>query len=132
MVLEMLQFYGGHAVTLKSQVAKYPGRYDVYRPLAMTNPERAVRHMRRLAGTSYGYKAVARASFLHMPFVRLFVKASVNDALSSKRPPYCSQAVASAVRAGGVDLVPNLSDRLTEPGDLARSSHLEFMGTLVP
>ena len=37
-----------------------------------------------------------------------------------------------AMRAGGVDPVPNLADRLTEPGDLARSAFYEYRFTLLP
>jgi hypothetical protein len=35
-----------------------------------------------------------------------------------------------ACRAGGVDPVPNLADRLTEPADLARSPFFEYRFTL--
>ena len=33
---------------------------------------------------------------------------------------------------GGVDPVPHLTDRLTEPADLARSPFYQFLLTLVP
>jgi hypothetical protein len=33
---------------------------------------------------------------------------------------------------GGVDPVPHLSDRLTEPADLARSPFYEYAFTLIP
>ena len=57
--LEVIQWYGGRAVTLASQAERYPGRIDVYQ----TNPRNrwhdydrsgAVRFMRRLCGCNYG------------------------------------------------------------------------------
>ena len=42
------------------------------------------------------------------------------------------EAVSRACRRGGVDPVPNLADRLTEPGDLARSAFFGYRFTLLP
>ena len=75
--------------------------------------------MRRLAGCDYGYAAVLAAAMLHLPFIRLAVRAEVNDCAIDRRPPFCSDACAMADRlGGGVDPVPHLADRLTEPADL--------------
>lgn len=133
---EVREWYGGRAVTLASQVRRYAGRIDVFR----TNPKlrwpeydriAAVRYMRRLAGCDYGYAGVAAASLLHLPGVRLFAKPCVDDAHLAARPPFCSQAVVMAERlAGGVDPVPHLADRLTEPSDLAQSPFYEYQMTL--
>src|SRR5204863_2371209 len=74
--LEVREWHGGRAVTLASQVARFSGRIDLFR----TNPEdrwpqydrvRATQYMRRLAGCDYGYSAVAAASLVHLPLVRL-------------------------------------------------------------
>lgn len=135
MCLEMLQFRDGRAVTLRSQVERWPGRWDVFE----SNPEdrycfdrsQAVRTMRQFAGTPYGWWNVARAGFLHLPVVRLLVPAETDDTANGTYPPFCSQAVSRAVRDGGVDPVPNLADRLTEPADLARSSFFRYRFTLI-
>lgn len=136
--LEVREWHGGRAVTLESQVRRFPGRVDLFR----TNPEnrwpeydrtRATSWMRRLAGCDYGYAAVLAAAMLHLPFVRLVVRANVEDSAIDRRPPFCSQACAMADRVGGgVDPVPHLADRLTEPADLARSPFYEYVFTLVP
>lgn len=136
--LEVREWYGGRAVTLESQVRKYPGRIDLYR----TNPDdrwpeydraRAITWMRRLAGCDYGYTAVLAAAMLHLPIVRLAVRAEVEDSAVDRRPPFCSQACVMADRVGGgVDPVPHLADRLTEPADLARSPFYQYACTLVP
>lgn len=135
--LEVREWHGGRAVTLSSQVGRYPGRIDVYE----ANPEnrwpeydrsQATRVMRRLAGCGYGYWGVATASLLHLPFVRLLAHADVHDAETTGRPPFCSQACAMSDRiGGGVDPVTHLADRMTLPADLARSPFYEYRFTLI-
>lgn len=136
--LEVREWHGGRAVTIESQVKKYPGRIDLYH----TNPAnrwpeydrtRSTQLMRRLAGCDYGYAAVLAAAMLHLPFVRMAVRAETEDDAIDRRPPFCSQACAMVDRVGGgVDPVPHLADRLTEPADLARSPFYEYAFTLVP
>ncbi len=136
--LEVREWHGGRAVTLASQVKQYPRRIDVFRANAHGRwPEydrtRATDFMRRLAGCDYGYAAVLAAAMLHLPVVRLAVRAEVNDSAIDRRPPFCSDACAMADRlGGGVDPVPHLADRLTEPADLARSPFYEYLFTLTP
>jgi len=134
--LEVREWHGGRAVTLSSQVRRFPGRIDVYR----ANPggrwpeydaRGATAVMRRLAGCAYGYWGVATAALLHLPLARLFARADVYDAAPSDRPPFCSQACAVADRiGGGVDPVPHLADRMTLPADLARSPFYQYQFTL--
>lgn len=134
--LEVREWQGGRAVTLSSQVRRFPNRIDIYR----TNPgdrwskydrRGATRAMRRLAGCDYGYYGVFAAALLHLPVVRLLVEADVDDESSDGRPPFCSQACVLSDRVGGgVDPVPHLADRLTLPADLARSPFYEYQFTL--
>lgn len=137
--LEMREFAGGRAVTLASQVRRAPGRIDVYE----TNPEdrwpeydraAATRAMRRKAGEDYSYAGIVRAALLHLPLVRIFARPCFrDDRPANDLPEFCSQACASADRVGGgVDPVPNLGDRLTEPADLARSPFYRYRCTLIP
>lgn len=133
---ELRGLYGGRAVTLASQVRRYPGQIDVYE----ANPSNrwptydraaAVGYIRRLAGSDYGWVGVAAAAMRHLPAVRLWVRPDLDDAAFSRLPPYCSEACALADRVGGgVDPVPRLADRLTEPGDLARSNFYRYRFTL--
>ncbi len=134
--LEIREWYGGRAVTLSSQVRRYPGRIDVYE----VNPDNrwpeydvagASRFMRRLAGCHYGYLGVLTAAALHLPFVRFLTRPNMDDKDQGKRPPFCSQACAMADRlGGGVDPVPHLADPLTEPADLARSPFYRYRFTV--
>jgi hypothetical protein len=134
--LEVREWHGGRAVTLASQVRRFPRRIDVYRANPANRwPEydrtRSIQWMRRLAGCDYGYAAVLAAAMLHLPIVRWAVRAEVDDSAIDRRPPFCSQACAMVDRVGGgVDPVPHLADRLTEPADLARSPFYEYQFTL--
>ncbi len=54
-------------------------------------------------------------ALLHLPVIRWFVRADVDDRALDRRAPFCSQACAMADRlGGGVDPVPQLADRFTE------------------
>ncbi|MBN2022489.1 MAG: hypothetical protein JW809_06805 [Pirellulales bacterium] len=136
--LEIREWVGGRAVTLSSQVDRFPARIDVFQ----VNPQNRWRHydraaasrfMRRLAGCQYGWVNLAAAALVHLPWIRLWIRAATNDETYNRRPPFCSQAVAMAERVGGgVDPVPHLADRLTEPADLARSPFYRYRFTLEP
>ena len=135
--LEVREWHGGRAVTLASQVAKRPGRIDVFHANTGNRwPEydraRSTILMRRLAGCDYGYAAVLAAAMLHLPFVRLAVRAELEDSAIDRRPPFCSHACAMADRlGGGVDPVPHLADHQLTPADLAQSPFYEYSFTLV-
>jgi hypothetical protein len=134
--VEVREWVGGRSVSLASQVHEYPGRIDVYQ----VNPGNrwpnydrtgAVRYMRSLVGCDYGYWSVFCAALRHLPVIRCFLSAAVEDRSTSTRPPFCSQACAQADRiGGGVDPVPHLADRLTEPADMARSQFYKYRFTL--
>ena len=134
--LEVRELKGGRAVTLASQVRRFPGAIDVFE----VNPQRrwrnydragAVQFMRQLAGCDYGYWGVGQAALRHLPLWRFLLSPESDDNRMGNQPPFCSHACAAADRiGGGVDPVPHLSDRLTEPGDLARSSFYRYRFTL--
>lgn len=138
-VLEMCA-RGGRQSSLAEQVDRYPGLIDVFESgleHTMTGRRQFYRHravevMTGFVGRRYGWWNLLRTSLVHLPFVRLLVRPSTDDQLENGHPPFCSQAIAAACRAGGVDPVPNLADRMTEPGDLARSPFFKYRFTLVP
>jgi hypothetical protein len=124
---------GGRAQLLSNIVAQWPGIVDVYRANVLRrrfSRERALGVMIGVTGKRYGWANLCRAALLHLPAFRFLAQPETNDLATSTWPPFCSQAVAMADRAGGVDPVPNLADRLTEPGDLARSPFFEYRFTL--
>jgi len=154
--LEVREWHGGRAILLDRVVARRPGLIDVYRlsPWGKATVEERLQSeadmregissqrlayyqivsiMARFAGSGYGYWSVLRTALYHLPIVRMFLKPMTDDRMENGRPPYCSQAVAYAYRVGGgVDLVPNAADCVTEPADLARSALLEYQFTLWP
>ena len=139
MCLEMRELRGGRAVTLASQVERFPGCIDAYtvRGVFWNKFDRhaAVQAMIRRCGGQYSYAGLWSAALLHLPFVRLLAKPNLDDVDqgADAMPEFCSQAVANAARlGGGIDPVPNTSDRITEPGDLARSHLWEKRWRLLP
>jgi len=134
MCLETIQGRGGRAVLLSNLVQEHPGRIDVYAAGATGEPfdrMAAVEAMIEITGRRYGWQSLLRTALIHLPVVRLLVHPDTDD-MANGSLPVCSQAVARACRAGGVDPVPNLADRLTEPGDLARSVFFRYRFTLFP
>jgi hypothetical protein len=134
MCLETIQGRGGRAVLLSNLVQERSGRIDVYAAGASGEPfdrQAAVEAMIEITGQRYGWWSLLRTALVHLPVARLFVRPSTDDAANGSLP-VCSQAVARAMRAGGVDPVPNLADRATEPGDLARSVFFRYRFTLFP
>jgi hypothetical protein len=133
---EVRELRGGRAVTLESQVRKFPGAIDVFEVNPSNrwreyNRRGAVRYMRRLAGCDYGYLGVLQAAVRHVPLWRFLVRPDSDDRRAPDQPPFCSQASTMADRlGGGVDPVPHLADRLTEPADLARSPFYRYRFTL--
>jgi hypothetical protein len=125
---------GGRAQLLSNLVAQWPSVIDVYQ----INPAgrrfsraRALATMIGITGKQYGWLNLFRAALLHSVVCRFLVRPEWSDADESPWPPFCSQAVSMACRVGGIDPVPNLADRLTEPGDLARSAIYEHRFTLI-
>jgi len=134
MCLETAQGLGGRAVLLSTLVEAAPGRIDVFRALpALRRFKRraAVEAMLDVTGRRYGWRSLLKASLMHLPVARLLALPDTDDRANGSLP-FCSQAVARACRLGGLDPAPNLADRLTEPGDLARSAALEYRFTLGP
>ncbi len=132
--IEAMQFHGVREVPLAAHVERWPGRIDVYRsnPCCRWPFDRlaAVERMSAFLGSAYGWRNLWRAAIWHVPFVRLWVAPQLDDNSNGSLAPVCSQAVAIALRAGGVDPVPRLPDRLTEPNDLARSLFFDYVCTL--
>jgi hypothetical protein len=126
---------GGRAQLLSNLVARWPGVIDVYQANAghqRFSRDKALLAMIGITGKPYGWLNLFRAALLHLPVFRFLARPDPNDSQPSTWPPFCSQAVAAADRAGGVDPVPNLADRLTEPADLARSAFFNYRFTLIP
>lgn len=127
LVIEM-RGTGGRIVTLFSQVEQRDGLIDLMKVDTARYPEfnrsAATNYMRMLAGQRYGWASLARAALVHLPLLRLWFRASIYDngsGLTIRRRPFCSDAYSAACRVAGVDPVPSLADRHTEPGDLGRS-----------
>lgn len=135
MVCEFREWHGARAVTLVSQVASQP--IDVFRvePRYHDAAERAADIMVRKLGRHYAWHHIAAAALLHLPFVRIFARPDTDaDPLEESRlPEFCSEAIANAWHvASGVDPVPQLRHRYTEPNDLARTTFFRYRFSIKP
>lgn len=128
----MVDGIGGRAASLANLVRRYPGQWDLYSVAdGGYDGEKALDAMLTLTDTPYGWWAILRDALLHLPIIRLFLRPDLHDGTGAYAP-FCSMAVAAAMEAGGVDPVPNLPNRITEPNDLSRSGRLQYQLTLVP
>jgi hypothetical protein len=124
---------GGRAQLLSNIVEQWPGVIDVYRANATRRKfsrAKALDAMKAITGKPYGKVNLCRAALMHMMVFRFLVQPDLNDLDATTWPPFCSEAIAIACRRGGVDPVPNLADRLTEPADLSRSPFFAYRFTL--
>jgi hypothetical protein len=154
--VELLMCYemvlrGARGTSLAAQVEKYPKQIDVYRlvdecrvprfdcdkaelvyDVKRLDREKAVFEMRKLCKpNAYGILHVLASALFHIPFCRIFMKPITDDEQSGwSRKPHCSEAVAMAVRSAFMDMVPNMPDHLTIPGDLGRSPLARYVFTL--
>lgn len=76
-----------------------------------------------LLGQAYGWHEIGRIALSLIPGWPAPTWSPRDDRPSSS--PICSQYVSICYRAAGRDLVPNLDDGSTTPGDLSRSAALD-------
>ncbi len=131
MALETREWYGGRAIALSNYVAKLPGVIDVFRADLTTGERRAALDaMKDVTGKAYGWGTIWWHSIRMLPVARWFFTPPTDD-VANGNLPVCSSAVANAYREGAdADPVPELSDRATMPGDLARSLMFDYRFTL--
>lgn len=143
--LEIREWKGGRAVTLASQVERYPGQIEVFniasefsgQSLKLPRQEKkqydrmkAVNAMMDMTGCDYGWWRLLGAAVRHMPFLRLLARPVENGDIGDY-PPFCSDGFSIAAKCGGVDPCPQLANRITEPNDLSRSLLFESSGKLL-
>lgn len=97
--------------------------------------ERVVLRALELLGEPYGYRRILLIAFGRIPILgRLVFGSSWSSdderVVDGRLGLVCSAYVALCWHLAGLDLVPNLADASTEPGDLARSGLLELRGRL--
>ncbi len=140
MLAEFRELVGGRIVTLSSQVRRYPGRLDVFRPKCTPHlASFAAEIMVRQAGHAYGWGSIVACGALHAPGVRWAARRWWNAAdtrLSGWSDcKHCSQAVTWAYRKAArtarsnFELAPGLADWAVEPTHLEHSAGLERVVT---
>jgi hypothetical protein len=142
---------GGRAVNLSQSVQKYKNQIDVYRPTSQFQKivfhnetqtvityvkefdgKKVTHTMRKMTGLPYGWKRILWMAKHKMVILRLFVdkQSLMDDELGEVIYPVCSTAISHSFNSNGYDLVKNRSDEATEPGDIAKSTRLNYLFTL--
>lgn len=152
-MLECVEFRegkGGRTTNLEVQVEQNPNQIDVYRAVpnfsTLTfvestkevllsqkdfNGRAVTRIMRKMTGLPYGWRRIWWMAKKKLIFLRLFSKRDLmSDKLTDIVYPVCSTAVAYAFNTNGFDLINNRSDEWCEPGDISKSSRLNYLFTL--
>jgi hypothetical protein len=151
MAYEMLWF-GGQGSLLSAHAEQWAGKIDVYRvsdthtsfswdeqlklqvgKTAVLDRKLALSTMRDFCRPgAYGKMHLLWTAMIHLPVFRFFYRQPTDDQLEDReRGPYCSEAVAYAMRKAFTDVVMNTPDHYTSPGALARSPLMHYMFTLV-
>lgn len=119
---EFRGFWGGRLLPIRRAAKLYGSRAFVYIVRrSVSTRERAADNMMRMVGRRYDWKGILRLALTRALVVRWFVR-PWRRSDNGDRQLFCSEAVSRAYRLAGVDLVPELPDEATEPGDLARSA----------
>lgn len=156
LVAESREGRGGQVLTLASQVARFPGQIDIYRPKAPCPrilSERAATIAVNWSGRGYSYPGIWRIWLADKPWLRTIAEQAydlagvqnpfpIREVVPSpwEEPKICSQLCVWAYRKAkselfyslspeelGFEIVPNLNDRFIEPGDIDRSGALELV-----
>ena len=134
---ESREWLGSRVVTLSSQIRKYPGAIDVYRPLCNSAiRDRAADLAFRQAGHGYAYGGIVWASLLRLPLLRAIAERFIDrlDPWAEPNsdwysPKFCSQAVLWCFRRASQTFNPivGLSDRYCTPNHLSHSPSFKQM-----
>lgn len=143
---------GGRSVNLYQEVKKYPGQIDVYRPNPVFyslkfnyerkefifeerpfNGKSVTAIMRKMTGLPYGWKRILWMIKHKLFIYRLCgsIEKLIIDDIGDIVYPVCSTAISYCFNNQGYDLVNNRNDEWTEPGDIAKSTQINYFGTLV-
>lgn len=148
--IEFREFKGGRSVNLLNYMVTHSGKIDVYRPIEYFGkhilesnkikyerikfePEKVTRMMRKMSGLPYSWSRIWYIAKIKLAGFRLFVnyKDLMDDKIKDVVYPVCSTAVAHSFNCYGYDLVRNKSDSYVEPADIARSTRLSPLFTLI-
>lgn len=153
-ILECVEFRegkGGRSINLSQAVKSNLNRIDIYRPCSRfekitfnnniqdTKSEwikfdgkLVTKTMRKMTGLPYGWRRILWMAKHKLFILRLFVnkEALMHDGLEEVIYPVCSTALAHSFNVARFDLLRNRSDESTEPGDIAKSTLLNYLFTL--
>jgi hypothetical protein len=128
MIGETRQRADGRLIDCRSEIARWPGYYDVYRVRSRPfDGNAAWTFMCHAAGSRYGWAHIARIWARRRLGEHFASPIPNNDDPGRER--FCSELVHAALRAGGGPQFQTF-DCDVAPGDLARGEHVRYLFTL--
>ncbi len=135
LIIEAVPEGGVRAISVEN----YKTPYDLYRVKSAYrfNHSQVVSYLIKMLARKYDYpfKLAFELGLRKLQLLQLFgLKAIGNkkaaDKLQKDQDYFCSELCYDAFKAGGLDIVPEVSDaETTSPGDIAESSVVEKMGS---
>lgn len=151
-IIEMRELIGSRSTSLESQVKRFPGQIDIFRPQPTYysnyfnkkenkvidyklpfDGKRITACMRNLTGQDYNYGTIWQILKSKLFGFRLFTDfdSMSDDKLEMKGDKYvCSTMLAKCLSSNGYDIIKNKADQFIEPGDFAKSTYLDYLFTL--
>jgi hypothetical protein len=128
MIGETRQHADGRLIDCRSEIARWPGYYDVYRVRRQSfDADAAWTFMCHAAGSRYGWRHLARIWVRRrLPWLGV-PPAENSDAADAAR--FCSELVHAALRAGRGPRIKEY-DCDVAPGDLCDPQHFRYLFTL--
>ncbi|HLL52057.1 MAG TPA: hypothetical protein VK447_00840 [Myxococcaceae bacterium] len=121
---------GVEVVPLSSAVGTYDGRVDLFRlkeeAMARVNTEKLITNGIEMLGRKYAKSSLVRLAWR-------IITGKLRGHRDDKAAPaeaFCSQYVSYCYRMSGLDLVPDIDDGSTSPGDIAKSDFLNLQAVL--
>jgi hypothetical protein len=127
MIGETRQHRDGRLIDARSEILRWPGYYDVFRPRTKQfDGNAAWTFMCHAAGSRYSWKHIFRI------WARRRFKTWVEPAANSDEPAqprFCSELVHAALRAGQGPQIKDF-DSDVAPGDLCDPNHVRYLFTV--
>ncbi len=131
LVIEAIPQGGVRAISVKN----YKTPYDLFRvkPVHPFNTTEVVAYLIKTLARKYDYplKLAAQLTLRRLRLIQLFGLKTIGnkkaaDELQEDQDYFCSELCYEAFKAGGLDIVSQISDaETTSPGDIARSPVIE-------
>jgi len=126
MLGETIEHKDARLIAMSSEIHRWPGYYDLYRPTFSWRPTLAWAFICRAAGSPYSFRHISRGA------VRRFIASAIPPIPNSDLPQWprsCSALVHAAMRCAGGPILREY-DCDVSPADLSDARFFRYIATL--